>query len=64
LHIPDTQDGLSTDKVYYAGLNTSEGEFSISAIMSNFALEICNSLNLTNELRATDICQKKDETST
>ncbi|MFY9965274.1 MAG: hypothetical protein WBL44_10625 [Nitrososphaeraceae archaeon] len=62
LHLCDMQDGLSTDEVYHSNLNTIESEVSNSAIMSRFATEICNSLNLIDkQSRGTEICREKDE---
>jgi hypothetical protein len=48
--VPDICDGLSSDEVCHSNLNTPGGKISISAVMNNFALEICrHSVNITNE---------------
>jgi len=65
LHVRDKQNGLPMNEVYLTNLDNHEGEVPISEIMSNFALEICNSINVTNERsRRTDTRLDKDETDT
>jgi hypothetical protein len=65
LQVPDVQHGLSTDEGYHTSANASLGEISINSVLNDFALQICHSLNITNERNSgTAVRLREDESDT